>query len=312
MGPADTDAVTPPGTGTAPPPEVSVVVLSWNSARFVPGCMQSLSRTKGVAIEVIHVDNASSDDSDAAARRWPVVSRAIRNESNLGFGGGNDVGWRLAGAPVIVFLNPDCLVRHDTIAVLRDTLLSDPAIGIVGAKLLYPGTRTIQHAGGVLHPNAMAEHPGVGEEDGPRFDARRDVDYVTGALFAIRRGDVESLGGFDADYFPAYYEETDWCERLRRQGRRVVYEPRAVAWHHESVGLGKKSDRLVRMSYRNRIRFVIKNYTVVELLTRFLPFELSWFAGAHSRGYRMAAVASWVSGLAFAARCLARMSRRPR
>lgn len=295
-----------------PAPEVSVVVLSWNSATFLPGCLQSLSRTQGIAFEVIHVDNASSDRSHEIAGAHPLVTKAIRLETNTGFGGGNNAGWAAARAPIVVFVNPDCYVRFDAIAELVRPLQNDPSVAITGAKLLYPGTKTIQHAGGILHPNAMAEHPGVNQPDGPEWSTVRDVDYVTGALMAIRRTDIESLGGFDPDYFPAYYEETDWCWRVRAAGRRVLYVPTAVAWHHESASLGKLSQRLIRMSYRNRVRFVIKNYSVGEILTRWLPFEFEWFRRPTSKGFRMAAARSWASGALFALKCLARFSRRPR
>jgi len=296
----------------SPAPEVSVVVLSWNSAQFLPGCLQSLSRTRGVTIEVIHVDNASADRSHAIAESHPLVAMAIRLETNTGFGGGNNVGWAAARAPIVVFLNPDCYVRYDSIAELVRPLSDTRDVAITGAKLLYPGTNTIQHAGGILHPNAMAEHPGVNQPDGPEWSTPRDVDYVTGALMAIRKEDIESLGGFDSDYFPAYYEETDWCWRVRAAGRRVLYVPTAMAWHHESASLGKLSQRLISMSYRNRVRFVIKNYSVAEILTRWLPFELEWFRRPTSRGFRMAAAHSWASGALFALKCLVRFSRRPR
>lgn len=293
-------------------PRVSVVVLSWNSARFLPGCFRGLARSRGVELEIIHVDNASADGSHELALAEPAVSIAVRAKENLGYSGGNNVGWRHATAPIVVFINPDCFVLEDTLAELVRPLLADPTIAITGARLYQPHSWTIQHAGGILHPNAMCEHHGFNQPDGPPWDQDADRDYVTGALVAIRREDLKTLGGFDEDYRPAYYEETDWCWRLRKMGRRIRYVAAARAHHYESPGLAKNSSRFVRTSYRSRIRFVLKNYTVGELLTKFLPFEWRWFWGPFAKGYRTAVLRSYVEGAVFAARCLLRFSRRPR
>lgn len=292
------------------PPEVSVVVLAYNSERYMRGCLESLARSRGPRIEVLCIDNASKDRSHELAQKHRVTTVAVRSEENLGYSGGNNLGWRMAKAPIVVFINPDCYVQFDTLAKLIEPLRRDPRIALTGAKLLYPHTSTIQHAGGILHPNAMCEHHGFNLEDGPEWCGDADCDYVTGALIAIRREDLEALGGFDEDYRPAYYEETDWCWRLRKAERRIVCVRGAIGYHYESPGLVKNSARFVRTSYRSRIRFVIKNYSVGELLGTFLPFELKWFFGPFAKGFRLATLRSYAEGAAFALKCLVRFSRR--
>src|SRR5690606_30896440 len=140
---------------------------------------------------------------------------------NLGCAGGNNVGWRAATRPFVVFLNPDCFVDRGCLAEMLRPLAQDPAVGATGAKLLYPNAKRIQHAGGHLHPNAMAEHPGVGTEDDGTYSVNRECSYVTGACVALRRDHLEALGGMDEEYFPAYFEETDLCARLAASGLKV-------------------------------------------------------------------------------------------
>ncbi len=301
-----------PPESAAEPLRATVVILSYHSAEFMEGCLEALSRSRGVELEIICVDNASADNSHEIAQNHPAVTKAIRSEENLGFAGGNNLGWRQGTTPYVVLINPDCRVQPDALRHLLAPLQDEPDVAIVGARLLYPNTRTLQHAGGILHPNGMCEHFGVNEPDGPPWDQERDVDYVTGALIAFRRADLEELGGLDEDYWPAYYEETDLCHRVRKQGRKVRYAAGAVAYHHESAALEKCSPRLVRTSYRSRIRFIIKNYGLVEFCRDFLPFEVRWFVGPFARGFRRRAVRSYASGVVFALRCLARLSRRPR
>lgn len=287
-----------------------MVVLAYNSESFMQGCLDALARSTGVALEIVCIDNASRDRSHEIAAAHPATTKAIRLEKNLGYSGGNNVGWRAGDAPFVVFINPDCRVLPETLQHLLAPMVADSRIAVTGALLYYPNTTRIQHAGGILHPNAMCEHYGMYRDDAPEFHVSKDVSYVTGALIAFRRGDLERLGGFDEEYWPAYYEETDLCWRLRKKGKTVRYVAEAVAYHWESPGLTKNSARFVRTSYRSRIRFVIKNYSLGEFLGVFVPFETKWFFGPFAKGFRRQTLRSYGSGVLFALYCLCRLSRR--
>ncbi|MCC6547535.1 glycosyltransferase family 2 protein [Candidatus Sumerlaeota bacterium] len=293
-------------------PRITVVVLTYNSGKFITECLTALQHSRGVELEVICVDNASTDDSHNLSTTHPSAPKAIRLERNLGYSGGNNAGWVLGTMPIVVFINPDCRVMQDTLARLVNPFAQDERIAVTGALLYYPNSTIIQHAGGILHPNGMCEHFGMNKPDAPEFHESKDVEYVTGALIAFRRSDLERFGGFDEEFWPAYYEETDLCWRLRKEGKRVRYVAEAIAYHYESPGLEKNSTRFVRTSYRSRIRFVVKNFSLGEFLGDFLPFEWRWFFGPFARGYRFPALRSYGSGLLFALFCSARFSRRRR
>jgi GT2 family glycosyltransferase len=173
----------------------------------------------------------------------------------------------------------------------------DETIGVTGAKIYYPGTRTLQHAGGIVHPNGMTNHYGAGEEDSGQHDTPRECTYVTGAGFAVRRSLLERLGGFDEDFFPAYFEETDLCRRAWRLGARVVYVPKAVLYHHESVSLVVNSPRFRRLYQRMRILYCLKNYSLAEWM-RFARFERWWMMNEPAaRGHRLEQFRAYAEGL---------------
>ena len=254
---------------------ISVVVVSHNSAEWLPGCLQGLRADSMTQLPVCVVDTASTDGSAALVEDQFRDVAVIRCDRNLGFAGGANLGIRASGASVVVILNPDVTVQPSTLAALENALAEDTGAAVAGAKLLYPDGKTIQHAGGTLsYPLALADHVGYRQEDRGQFDELREVDFVTGAAFALRRTAVERIGGFDEGFYPGYFEDADLCLRARRAGYRALYVPRAVAIHHESVTTGRNTLPYYHFYHRNRIRFVLKHYSDEELWQGFRPAEL--------------------------------------
>lgn len=289
-------------------PLVSVVILAYGNRDFVDACLEAVSRQTWGRMEVLFVDNNSRDDSADVARaafeRLKLPGEVIALDENLGCAGGNNVGWRRAGGEVVLFLNPDTEMEATCVEELVRPLLADSTIGMTGAKMYYPGGRIIQHAGGIVHPNGMTNHHGAGHEDQGQWDEVREVDYVTGAGLAMRRAVMEELGGFDTDYFPAYYEEVDLCLRARRAGYRVVYIPSAVLVHHESVSVGKNTASIHRLFPRMRVRYLLKNLTLRQLVGWALPFEYRWMRyEPAARGFRWNQVRyGWMANVGWAVR----------
>ena len=285
-------------SGGDAPIEASIIILTYHSDRFIGPCLESLKGLAGPSREIIVVDNASHDRTPEIVRGLALPVQLIVKEENLGFGGGNNVGWRAARGKYLIFLNPDTTVLPGWLEGMLAPF-ADPLVAVVGCKIYYPGGRTLQHAGAVLHSNAFTDHIGHNEEDCGQYDSLRDVDYVMGASMAIRRPIMERLGGFDEDYFPAYFEESDLCYRLRKEGMRVVYTPHAAIHHHEAVSLEKFSDAFYRTYYSSRIKFLIKNYGLTDWLFRFLAAEIRWFLKPESKGLRHFVVKSYWEGLRF-------------
>ena len=258
-----------------PAKKIAVIVLSFNGAKVIRPCLEALIASDYANREIIVVDNGSSDETASiVCRRFPAA-RVISTGKNLGFAGGNNVGIAATDADVVILLNDDTTVMPDMIGAIAKFAASEPDVGIIGCKILYPDGRTIQHAGAAILPNGLTRHYGYGEHDEGQYDRVFDVAYVTGAAIAIKREVLDRLGPLDAGYFPIYFEEVEYCERARRLGYRVAYLPSAVLLHHESQVTVKASSGFFVRYHRGRLRYVLKNFAAKELL-RFVKEEVHW------------------------------------
>jgi GT2 family glycosyltransferase len=277
-------------------PTISVVVLTWNGIHYLAPCLESLLAQDGADLEIIVVDNGSTDGTpDLMAERYPGV-RLIRNERNLGFAAGNNIGLRAAAGDLMVLLNVDTEVHPGWLAALV-AAFEDPATGIVGCKLLYPDG-TIQHAGAYLYgPRGESAHVGRFAQDDGRFDKLIDSDFVTGAAIAIRRQTLEQIGFLDESFAPIYYEDVDWCYRARAAGFRVVYQSQAVVTHHESTTSTEFSYWRKFALNQGRIRFLFKNLPLERLLHESGPAELAWVSSLDRTTELMAARGAYLKTL---------------
>ena len=255
--------------------KVSIIVLSWNGVDYLEDCLDAVLCQDYPDVEVIVVDNGSADGSaDFVAAHYPDV-RIIRNGRNLGFSAGNNVGLRTATGDALILLNQDTVVESGWLGALVEAVLDNPGTGIAGGKALYPDG-TIQHAGGYVNERGWGSHYGYQCEDVGQFDQMRDVDYVTGAALVVTRRALGTIGGLDERFEPAYFEDLDWCYRARMAGFRVVYVPRAVLMHRETSMLADASHRARYLFHRNRVRFVLKHWSLQRLVDEFVQAERAW------------------------------------
>ncbi len=267
--------------------KVSVIIPVWNGMSFLQDCLNAVLTQEGVDSEVIVVDNASGDGSaDLVAEKFSAV-RLIRHERNLGFAGGCNVGLKAAQGDILVLLNQDTRVHPNWLQVLSNAL-QDHKIGVAGCKIFYPDGETIQHAGAWIEwPLGLTHHYGQGERDTGAWDTPRIVEYVTGAAMAFRRDVLESVGFWDEKFWPAYFEDVDFCLRAREAGYEIWYIPHATLIHKETTSLADR--RLVsQFSHRGRLRFLLKHMPPEQFLTRFVPSEQSYIREFASKALRMA------------------------
>jgi GT2 family glycosyltransferase len=256
-------------------PKVSIIIPTWNGITYIQDCLNSLLDQAYPDFEVIVVDNASSDGTpDWVAKHYPQVI-LIRNERNLGFAGGVNVGLAAASGNILGLLNQDTSVQSGWLGALVEVFLAETSIGIVGSKTLYPDG-TIQHAGGYVDQRGEGSHYGYREKAAGQFDQSRSVDFVTGAALAIARPALKAIGRLDEGFSPAYYEDVDWCFRAREAGFQVVYAPKAVLIHKEASRAAAMSHDRMYLFHRNRLRFVFKHWPVNRLTDEFLPAERAW------------------------------------
>jgi GT2 family glycosyltransferase len=252
--------------------KVSVVVPVWNGRKYLGPCLDAVLEQDMAGSEIIVVDDGSTDGSaDFVAEYYPQV-QLVRKEHNEGYAAACNLGMERAQGDVLVLLNQDTRVEEGWLRALA-AAVEDESVGVAGCKILYPDGRLIQHAGGWIDwPLGLARHYGKGEPDEGQWDEPRRVEYVTGASFAFRRDVMDTVGRLDEGFRPGYYEDADYCLRVRAAGRDIVHEPRAALVHAESTSLSDR--RAISSAYqRGRLRLVLKHVPPERLLAEFVPAE---------------------------------------
>lgn len=236
--------------------DISCVIVSYNSSKELPSCLAAVRDIPG--IELIVVDNASSDDSCAIARGYGA--RVIANSTNVGFAGGVNVGVMAAtGGRDVLLLNPDCQVNRGCIESLTARLRDDGQLGIVAPMMEYPDG-SIGISGG-SRPSLLKEWVAAFQLDRcvPKAVARNivrvfhrvlpdsfvhylgtvkdgqlhRVDWVSGFCMLIRRDVLTSVGGLSESFF-LYFEDVDLCERAAEAGWFCGIDASVAALHSES------------------------------------------------------------------------------
>jgi GT2 family glycosyltransferase len=235
----------------------SIVVTNNNAAAILERCLRSVAETVSAmdGTEVIVVDDASDDGSLQAIRQ--VVDgrpgwRLIVSEVNRGYVASANEGAAAARGEFLVFLNNDTVVTPGWLHALLQTFADHPGTGVAGSRLLYPDG-TLQEAGGVVFRDGSAAKFGAHDPnpDAPVYAFLREVDYVSGAACATPTELFRRLSGFDAVYGFGYYEDTDYCFRVRAQGLRVIYQPRSVVVHVEGATAGRDLDHGPKRAQRS-------------------------------------------------------------
>jgi GT2 family glycosyltransferase len=232
----ESDAVRPSPTLAQ---QTSVVIVGYNSGQFLHDCIDSICRNEA-GVEVIIVDNASTDGAVSGVQAdFPAVC-VVRSEHNVGFGAGNNLGAARANGKYLVFLNHDTVVTDGWLEALVGPLVKDPSVGLVTPKVLLKGNPDrINVAGLDVHLSGLSMCRGLGE---PRdtLDREAEVAAISGVAFAVRRDLFHTLEGFDEDFF-LYMEDVDLSLRAWLAGYRCLYVPRAVVLHnYEEVKIGTR------------------------------------------------------------------------
>lgn len=254
--------------------DVSVIIVNWNTRDLLRGCLSSIfAGTTQIGVEVIVVDNASSDDSPRmVAAEFPGV-RLIANAENRGFAAANNQGMRVARGKYVLLLNPDTVVLDRAIERVFAFADENPGIGCIGCQVLEAPNRIQQTCFRFPSPlNLLLSLSGL-ERAFPRsrffgrywmgdWDRRsqRDVDVVSGMFMFVRREVIEQVGLMDEDYF-VYAEEADWCFRMRRAGWRCVFAPVGQILHLEGGGKSSRqaSVRMFVQMQKSLLLFHRKN-----------------------------------------------------
>jgi len=229
-------------------PDATIIVPVYNQLPFTLSAIASIyaQRTQ-YTYEILLADDGSSDQTRTLRDGDLPRVRLVRHEKNLGFLRNCNAAAKQAKGRVIVLLNNDTVALPGWLDGLVRSIDSDPDVGFVGSRLLFPDGK-LQEAGGLVWQDGSAWNYGRGQDPrDPAYSYAREVDYVSGASIAVPADLWAQLGGFDAEtYDVAYYEDTDLAFRVREAGRKVLYQPRSTLVHFEGVSSGTDTSKGVK------------------------------------------------------------------
>lgn len=256
-------------------PDLSVIIVNWNTRELLLNCIESFYRTvRGFTFEIFVVDNGSHDGSpDSVKRKFPAIE-LIQNQRNLGFARANNKALRRSRGRYGLLLNTDVILTDGAVEKLVEFMEGNPTVGVAGGQLInIDGSKQ----------NSFDNFPSLTAEAlnksllrivfPKRYPSKRvnygtpvDVDSVIGACMIVRSRAIREVGLLDEDYF-FFLEETDWCYRMRRRKWRICHVPQAKIIHLQGRTANLVRDRAKIEYYRSLYFFFKKHRGRVESMT---------------------------------------------
>jgi GT2 family glycosyltransferase len=254
---------------------LSVCIVNWNTRDFLRGCLASLYQypPDNADLEVLIVDNASADGSAAMVRDEFPQAILIVNPGNPGYAEGNNQALARATGEYLLLLNPDVVVRAESLTLALRFMEAHPEAGALGCRLIGADGETQRSVRGFPDPGPILwEFLGLSRLL-PRsrtfgayrmtwfgYDSVAEVDQPMGSFLLLTRAAYEKVGSLDTQ-FPIFFNEVDWCWRARREhGFRIYFTPDVVVTHYGGGSTRQVKASMVRESHRSLLRFYDKHY----------------------------------------------------
>lgn len=257
-------------------PRVGVLLLNWNGAQDTLDCLDSLKKSSYHNVELLVVDNGSTDYSVEKIRKVHPDVTLIMNEKNLGFAEGNNVGMRYfldKGVDVVFLLNNDTVVDEHCLSAFVEAHQQREGKAVLGAKIYYYDDKErIWNFGALWNCERLSLEVQARNDEDKGWDEDFQVDHIIGCAMWIPRAILEKVGLFEPRFF-LNYEETDWCFRARRLGFTLVSVAKARLWHKISASFVSKPHNGYFL-FRNRLLFVKRNFFGKERALVYLKHDL--------------------------------------
>ena len=252
--------------------DLSIIIVNWNTRDLLIHCLKSIEQIiKKLKVETFVVDNGSVDGCiELVRKKFPDLA-VILNVENLGFAKANNQAIKLSKGEYLLLLNPDTKLKSGAVETLLSFMDSHPEVGIAGAQLLngdgskqnsianFPSLATELLNKSLLRLLFPKKYPGKERQ----YSEPIEVDSIIGACMMVRRKAIEQVGLLDEDYF-LFFEETDWCYRMKKSGWKVYHVPQAEVIHFQGKSVEKEKERAKVEYYRSRYIFFKKNRGVFQ------------------------------------------------
>ncbi|WP_276088379.1 glycosyltransferase family 2 protein [Pedobacter sp. JY14-1] len=242
---------------------ISIITVNFNQPMATLELLRSIDQHCSKAnIEIILVDNGSqSDKRDEFLAEFPKI-KYIRSEANLGFAGGNNLGVRESVGKYLFFVNNDTEFTPGLLETLSETLDKNPLIGVISPQINYfEDKQIVQYAGFTPMNYYTCRNHCIGQYETDKGQYRgqlKPTGYAHGAAMMVRREAIDKAGLMAENFF-LYYEEMDWCDRIKHAGFQIFIDTHALIYHKESLSVGKNSALKEYFMNRNRILFIRRN-----------------------------------------------------
>lgn len=240
----------------------SVIIPNWNGKHLLKTCLRSLYKQTLKKIEIIVVDNGSTDGSVQYVKKDFPGIQVISLDKNYGFAKAVNEGIKKSKAKLIMLLNNDTEVDKDCLKFLTEAIMVHRDVGFVAAKMLnFYHRDIIDAAGDFIDEVGHANNIGLGEKNCPKFNKSGYTFLVTGGGGIFKRAIFQRIGLLDENYF-AYFEDVDLCLRAQFQGYRGWYEPKAIIYHIHKATSSKNIAFLEYLQFRNMTQTIIKDFPI--------------------------------------------------
>ncbi len=258
-------------------PELSIIIASFNTEKLTKGCIESiLNNDSGLRYEILVVDNGSKDGSVKMLEEFSSKLSnftLIRNKQNLGFSVANNQAIKKAKADLLLLLNSDTVVKKDTLREISSFAKETADAGVVGAKLINAdGSVQSSCMNFPTITNAIKQYffgqKNLFDKFAPRENMPVEVDAVVGAAFLITPQARKKVGLFDERYF-MYFEDIDYCRRVKRSGLKVYYVPSAEVIHYHGASgknLAYKNNQWRRLIPSSKVYHGVIGHSVLNLI----------------------------------------------
>jgi hypothetical protein len=287
---------------------VNIIIPNFNGADYLGECLDSIREQSFNDIEVVIVDNASSDGSDAmVASKYPEF-KLLRQNENLGYAAAVNAGVEACTGEFVIILNSDTRVEPEFVAELHAALVAESQASMAAPKMLFARDPRVINSMGLGYSITGTNHDiGFGVLDGPEFSEKKWIFGPCGGAGMYRRDMLEDVGRFDEEFF-MYYEDVDFCFRAQLAGHRCIFVPAARVHHIEGAGSGTLPRPRNYYLARNSLAVIAKNFPASILIRNLhvISWEIIKRTCSPALKGDFSALSGYLSGLIGLAKSLAK------